>query len=134
VPLAFGALSGVLYERSGVINIAIEGQLLFGAFGATLVDSITGSVWIGLLADPIVELHMGPLLAMFAVGYHVQQIIVGVVLNVLAIGLTSFFFGSVMSDNPGLFNARCASPRCGSRCWPTSRWSVRRCSSRTSSS
>src|SRR5699024_2562560 len=48
VPLAFGALSGVLSERSGVINIAIEGQLLFGAFGATLVGSLTGSVWIGL--------------------------------------------------------------------------------------
>ena len=105
VPLAFGALSGVLSERSGVINIAIEGQLLFGAFGATLVGSITGSVWIGLLAAPIVAMFMGALLAMFAVGYHVQQIIVGVVLNVLAIGLTSFFFGSVMSDNPGLFNA-----------------------------
>ncbi|MGP9746863.1 ABC transporter permease [Brachybacterium sp. AOP29-B2-41] len=105
VPLAFGALSGVLSERSGVINIAIEGQLLFGAFGATLVGSITGSVWIGLLAAPLVAMFMGALLAMFAVGYHVQQIIVGVVLNVLAIGLTSFFFGSVMSDNPGLFNA-----------------------------
>ncbi|WP_299304666.1 ABC transporter permease [uncultured Brachybacterium sp.] len=105
VPLAFGALSGVLSERSGVINIAIEGQLLFGAFGATLVGSITGSVWIGLVAAPIVAMFMGALLAMFAVGYHVQQIIVGVVLNVLAIGLTSFFFGSVMSDNPGLFNA-----------------------------
>src|SRR5699024_1533870 len=59
VPLAFGALSGVLSERSGVINIAIEGQLLFGAFGATLVGSITGSVWIGLLAAPIVAMLMG---------------------------------------------------------------------------
>ena len=105
VPLAFGALSGVLSERSGVINIAIEGQLLFGAFGATLVGSLTGNVWIGLLAAPLVAMFMGALLAMFAVGYHVQQIIVGVVLNVLAIGVTSFFFGSVMSDNPGLFNA-----------------------------
>ena len=57
------------------------------------------------LAAPLVAMFMGALLAMFAVGYHVQQIIVGVVLNVLAIGLTSFFFGSVMSDNPGLFNA-----------------------------
>src|SRR5699024_6015100 len=86
VPLAFGALSGVLSERSGVINIAIEGQLLFGAFGATLVGSITGSVWIGLLAAPIVAMLMGALLAMFAVGYHVQQIIGGVVPHVLAPG------------------------------------------------
>ncbi|MEE1649541.1 ABC transporter permease [Brachybacterium sp. J144] len=105
VPLAFGALSGVLSERAGVINIAIEGQLLFGAFGATLVGSLTGNVWAGLIAAPLVALLMGALLALFAVGYHVQQIIVGVVLNVLALGVTSFFFGTVMRDNPGTFNA-----------------------------
>ncbi|MBB5830878.1 ABC transporter permease [Brachybacterium aquaticum] len=105
VPLAFGALSGVLSERAGVINIAIEGQLLFGAFGATLVGSLTGNVWLGLIAAPLVALLMGALLALFAVGYHVQQIIVGVVLNVFAIGLTSFFFGTVMRQNPGQFNA-----------------------------
>ncbi|WP_341856038.1 ABC transporter permease [Brachybacterium sp. GPGPB12] len=59
VPLAFGALSGVLSERAGVINIAIEGQSLFGAFGATLVGSLTGNVWLGLLAAPLVALIMG---------------------------------------------------------------------------
>ena len=104
VPLAFGAMSGVISERAGVINIAIEGQLLFGAFGAALVGSLTGSVWIGLLAAPVMALVIGALLAMFAVGYQVQQIIVGVVLNVFAIGVTSFFFGTVMSQNPGAFN------------------------------
>ena len=105
VPLAFGALSGVLSERSGVINIAIEGQLLFGAFGAVLIGSMAGSAWVGLLAAPLMALVMGALLALFAVGYHVQQIIVGVVLNVFAIGVTSFFFGTVMRDNPGMFNS-----------------------------
>ena len=105
VPLAFGALSGVLSERSGVINIAIEGQLLFGAFGAVLIGSVAGSAWVGLLAAPLMALVMGALLALFAVGYQVQQIIVGVVLNVFAIGVTSFFFGTVMRDNPGMFNS-----------------------------
>ena len=105
VPLAFGALSGVLSERAGVINIAIEGQLLFGAFGAALIGSLAGSAWIGLIAAPLMALVMGALLAMFAVGYRVQQIIVGVVLNVLAIGVTSFFFGTVMRQNPGMFNS-----------------------------
>ncbi|MFC7465860.1 ABC transporter permease [Brachybacterium sp. GCM10030252] len=105
VPLAFGAFSGVLSERSGVINIAIEGQLLFGAFGAALVGSLAGNVWVGLAAAPIMALLMGALLALFAVGYRVQQIIVGVVLNVLAIGLTSFFAGTVMDQNPGRFNS-----------------------------
>lgn len=104
VPLAFGALSGVLSERAGVINIAIEGQLLFGAFGAVLIGSVTGSAWVGLVAAPIMALVIGALLALFAIGYQVQQIIVGVVLNVFAIGLTSFFFGTVMKQNPGMFN------------------------------
>lgn len=104
VPLAFGALSGVLSERAGVINIAIEGQLLFGAFGAVLIGSMAGSAWVGLLAAPLMALVIGALLALFAIGYQVQQIIVGVVLNVFAIGLTSFFFGSVMKQNPQLFN------------------------------
>jgi simple sugar transport system permease protein len=104
VPLAFGALSGVLSERSGVINIAIEGQLLLGAFGAALVGSLVGNPWAGLVAAPAMALLIGVLLALFAVGYQVQQIIVGVVLNMFAVGLTSFFFGSVMKDNPGTFN------------------------------
>ncbi|UVY82385.1 ABC transporter permease [Brachybacterium sp. NBEC-018] len=104
VPLAFGALSGVLSERSGVINIAIEGQLLMGAFGAVLVGSMVGSPWAGLIAAPVMSLLIGVLLALFAVGYRVQQIIVGVVLNVFAIGLTSFFFGTVMKQNPQMFN------------------------------
>lgn len=104
VPLAFGAFSGVLSERAGVINIAIEGQLLFGAFGAALIGSITGNVWVGLFAAPLMALFMGAMLALFAVGYHVQQIIVGVVLNVFAVGVTSFVFGTVMSQDAGTFN------------------------------
>lgn len=104
VPLVFGALSGVLSERAGVVNIAIEGQLLLGAFGAALVGSMTGSPWIGMIAAPIVALLIGALLALFAVGYHVQQIIVGVVLNVLAIGLTGFLFGTLMKQDPEHFN------------------------------
>ncbi|UYG15659.1 ABC transporter permease [Brachybacterium huguangmaarense] len=108
VPLTFGALSGVLSERAGLVNIAIEGQLLFGAFGAALVSSLVGGAagpWAGLVAAPIMALVIGALLALFAVGYHVQQIIVGVVLNVFAVGLTSFFFGSVMQSDPARFNA-----------------------------
>ena len=50
VPLVFGALGGVLGERSGVVNIAIDGQLLVGAFAAAMVGSATGSPWAGLVA------------------------------------------------------------------------------------
>lgn len=105
VPLVFGALSGVLCERAGVVNIAIEGQLLLGAFGSAVVGSITQNLYAGLLAAPVAALLIGSLLALFTVRYKVDQIIVGVVLNVFAAGLTGFFFGTLISGNASLFNS-----------------------------
>ncbi|WP_324649708.1 ABC transporter permease [Georgenia sp. H159] len=102
VPLVFGALSGVMCERSGVINIAIEGQLLAGAFLAAVVASVAGNPYVGVIAAPIAGALVGVLLVFFSVKYWVDQIIVGVVLNVLVLGLTTFFFSTVLSDNPGL--------------------------------
>lgn len=105
VPIAFGAQAGVLCERAGVINIAIEGHLLAGAFGAAVVASLTGSLWLGLVAAPLFGLLVASLLALFAIGYYVDQIIVGVVLNVLVIGLTGFLFGRLLSPDPGTWNS-----------------------------
>ena len=104
VPLVFGALSGVLCERAGVINIAIEGQLLAGAFLSAVVASLTDSLWIGLIAAPIAGLLVGLILAIFAIRYIVDQIIVGVVLNVLVIGLTSFLYGRLLGPNQDVWN------------------------------
>lgn len=101
-PLIFGSLSGVVAERVGIVNISIEGQLLTGAFAGVVVASATGSVWAGLIAAPIAGALMGALLALFSVQYNVDQIIVGVVLNVFALGLTTFFFSSVLSEKPEL--------------------------------
>nr|WP_211658448.1 ABC transporter permease [Phytoactinopolyspora halophila] len=105
VPLIFGALCGLVCERSGVINIAIEGQLLGGAFLSGVVASLTTSVWAGLVAAPLAGLLVAYLLAVFTVRYYVNQIIVGVVLNVLVIGLTSFMFGRLLSPNPETWNS-----------------------------
>jgi len=102
VPLVFGALSGVVCERSGIINIAIEGQLLAGAFLAAVVASATGNAYIGLIAAPIAGALVGVLLAVFSVKYWVNQIVVGVVLNVLVIGVTNFLFGTLLRDNTAL--------------------------------
>jgi ABC-type uncharacterized transport system permease subunit len=95
-PLVFGALGGVLCERAGVINISIEGQLLAGAFLSAVVASLTGNIYVGLLAAPVAGLFFGWLLAVFAIRYLVDQIVLGVVLNVLVIGLTSFLYGQVL--------------------------------------
>jgi len=105
VPLVFGSLAGALCERSGVINIAIEGQLLFGAFMGAVLASATGSPYVGLIAAPIAGALVGALLALFAVKYWVNQIVVGVVLNVLVVGITNFLYGTLLSDNPQLNRA-----------------------------
>ncbi|WP_341360385.1 ABC transporter permease [Georgenia sp. M64] len=105
VPLVFGALSGVVCERSGIVNIAIEGQLLAGAFLGAVVASLTSSAYLGLVAAPLAGAAVGAILAFFAVRYWVDQIIVGVVLNVLVIGLTSFLFSTVLTENKATWNA-----------------------------
>lgn len=102
VPLVLGALAGVICERSGVVNIAIEGQLLFGAFLAAVVASATGSPYVGLIFAPLAGALVGAMLALFAVKYWVDQIVVGVVLNVLVVGITSFLFGTVLKQSPEL--------------------------------
>ncbi|AZL06545.1 MAG: ABC transporter permease [Brevibacterium aurantiacum] len=106
VPLIFGAMCGLVGERSGIINIAIEGQLLAGAFLAAVVASVAKNPYAGLLAAPIAGALVAVVLTFFAVKYWVNQIIIGVVLNVLVVGVTSFLYSTVLSENPGLWNAR----------------------------
>jgi simple sugar transport system permease protein len=92
IPLILGALAGCMCERSGVINIAIEGQLLMGAFGAAVVASAFGTLWFGLVTGSLAGGLIGLLLALFAIRYMVDQIILGVVLNFFALGLTDFLY------------------------------------------
>jgi simple sugar transport system permease protein len=104
VPLAFGALSGVLCERSGVINIGIEGMLLSGAFSAAIVASVTDSLWVGLLAGAAVGGLVGALLAVLSIRYLVDQIVAGTVINILALGLTSYLTDQLLQQNQALNN------------------------------
>ncbi|WP_255767808.1 ABC transporter permease [Pseudarthrobacter sulfonivorans] len=105
VPLVFGSLSGVLCERVGVVNIAIEGQLLGGAFTAAIVASITQNPFIGLLAAAVAGAAVSMVLAVFSIKYLVNQIIVGVVLNVLVSGVTGFLFTTLMQADKARFNS-----------------------------
>ncbi|GAB3756166.1 ABC transporter permease [Zhihengliuella somnathii] len=102
LPMVYGSLGGVLAERSGVVNIAIEGQLLLGAFAAALGGSLSGSVIGAMVSAALGGVVVSTLLTLFAVKYRVNQIIVGVVLNVLVSGLTGFLFGTLFANNPDL--------------------------------
>ena len=103
-PLIFGALSGVISERVGVVNIAIEGDLLVGAFAGIMAASYFQTAYAGLVAAPLAGALLGSLLALFSVKYGVDQIIIGVVLNVLALGLTTFLYGTIMKDAQDVLN------------------------------
>ena len=105
IPLILGALSGCLCERSGVINIAIEGQFLFGAFTAAAVASVTGGVWLGLIGGSLAGGLLGVILAIFAITFLVDQIIVGVVLDVIALGLTNYLYNRVRAPYAATFNS-----------------------------
>jgi simple sugar transport system permease protein len=104
IPLIFGSMAGLVCEHAGVINVAIEGQLLAGAFLAATVATGTGSPYLGLAAAPIAGAVVGMVLALFAVRYWVDHIIVGVVLNVLVAGVTSYLFSTVLSHDAATWN------------------------------
>jgi ABC-type uncharacterized transport system permease subunit len=89
-PLTLGAMAGILCERSGIINIAIEGMMLTGAFAAVAFASIFDSLWMGLLMASLLGGAMAALHAVLSIKYKVDQIISGTVINILAAGGTRF--------------------------------------------
>jgi simple sugar transport system permease protein len=105
VPLALGAFSGLICERSGVINIAIEGEFLVAAFLAAMLASLTHHLWIGLLAGAAAGGVVGLILGVFAIKYRADQIIVGIVLDAFALGLTTFFATSLLNTNQQTLNS-----------------------------
>ena len=104
VPLIFGSMSGLLCEKSGVINIAIEGQLLFAACVSAMVASISHNVIVGLLFAPIAGALVSLLLAFFAIKYQVDQVILGFVLNVLVIGITGYIYSKLLVPYGDVWN------------------------------
>jgi general nucleoside transport system permease protein len=105
IPIMLGALTGVVCSRSGVINVAIEGQLLLGAFTAAIVASATGSLWLGLLSGALAGCLVGALLGWFAIGYRVDQVVLGVVINTLILGLTGYLYDDLMVPNANTWNS-----------------------------
>lgn len=111
VPLTLGALSGLLCERAGVVNIAIEGMLLAGAMMAAFIGSVTQNLWMGVLAAMLTGALLALIHAILSIRYKVDQVISGTVINIFAVGLTSFFSARVLQPNndiwntPGIFKA-----------------------------
>ena len=89
-PLTLGALAGILCERAGIINIAIEGMMLSGAFAAVAFAGVFDSLWMGLLSAGLIGGMMAALHALLSIKYKVDQIISGTVINILAAGGTRF--------------------------------------------
>jgi simple sugar transport system permease protein len=107
IPYVLGALAGIVCERSGVINIAIEGQMLVGAFAGAMFASSASSLGIGLMSAMLGGALIGILLAVFAIRYLVNQVVLGVVLNTFALGLTNLGYHSIMAgeQNAATYNA-----------------------------
>lgn len=89
-PLALGALAGVLCERAGVVNIAIEGMLLGAAFVGAVVASLAGNLWIGVLGGMVCGVALAAVLCVLAVRYAVDQVVAGTFVNIFALGATSY--------------------------------------------
>ena len=103
-PLVLGALCGLLGERTGVVNIGIEGQLLMSAFTGFYTAAATGSIWAGVLAGVLSGALLGLFLALCAVTWKIDQIIAGTVINIFVLGITSFLYAQGKTS-PGGLNA-----------------------------
>ncbi|MGB6059303.1 MAG: ABC transporter permease [Microthrixaceae bacterium] len=104
-PLALGAMAGILCEKAGVVNIAIEGMMLFAAFGGVIGASATGNLWVGLLFGLASGAALAYLHAGLSITFRVDQIISGTVLNIFALGMTGFLASGLLRNYPDLNRA-----------------------------
>lgn len=91
-PIILGALAGIMCERSGVINIGIEGMMLLSAFFGFLFNVWTGNLLLAVLGTLLVGATIGALHALMSITLKVDQIISGTVINILAVGFTGYFY------------------------------------------
>jgi len=99
-PIALTAVGASICERSGVVNIALEGLMLVGAFGGTIVALLTGSVWLGVAAAVLASLLFASLHAVASINLRSDQVVSGTAINILAIGVTGFLIEMIFG-RPG---------------------------------
>ena len=95
VPIVLGAFSGILCERVGVFNIGIEGMMITGALVGSMFGSIYG-LWVGVIAAILSGALTGGIHAMLSIKYKVNQIISGTIINIFAVGLTSYIVTKIL--------------------------------------
>ena len=102
LPLVLGALSGILSERAGVVNIAIEGLMLIACLVSVMVSSLTGNLWLGLFAALIASALLAMVHAILCIKYKMDQIISGMVINIFSTGITGFISIKFLVNFPDL--------------------------------
>ena len=103
IPYLFAASGGVVAERSGIVSLTLEGFMLSGAFAAVLGTNYSGSPWVGVLSGIVGGLIFALIHAVATIRYRADQVVVGVAINLLAIGVTRFFlklFFASSSNSP----------------------------------
>jgi general nucleoside transport system permease protein len=99
IPYLFAAAGGVLAERSGIVSLTLEGFLLGGAFTAMLGSYWTGNPWIGVLAGIAGGLVLGLIHAVATIRYKADQVVSGIAINLLAVGLTRYFLKLIFDSS-----------------------------------
>ena len=97
-PLTLAALGGVMSERSGVVNIALEGIMLTGAFIGFVIASWTHNLWLGVVAAVISGMAIAALHAVLSIEFLVDQIVSGTVINILAVGITGVYYRTFLQN------------------------------------
>jgi len=99
VPYLFAAAGGVLAERAGIISLTLEGFMLGGAFSAMLGSYYSGDPWIGVLCGIVGGLALGMVHAVSTIRFKADQVVSGIAINLLAIGLTRYFLKLVFGSS-----------------------------------
>lgn len=94
-PILLATLGEVLTERSGVLNLGIEGVMMFGTLAGFVVSSYSGSPWLGALAGFLVGGLAGLVIAILSVSMYANQAVVGIIFNILGSGLTGFLYRAI---------------------------------------
>ena len=98
-PLVLAALGGVMSERSGVVNIALEGIMLTGAFAGYVVAFELHNLWLGVVAAVVAGMLIAGLHGILAIEFQVDQIVSGTVINILAVGLTGVYYRTFLQNS-----------------------------------